>query len=448
MLATAPSPTLTEAEVASLAKSQFHEKFAELFEPHEYKVAYGGRSGLKSWHFARTLLVLATWTKVRILCGREIQKTLKDSVHQLLTDQIEEMGLGSFYDVLEGEIRARNGTLFLFAGLSSLTVESVKSFEGVDVLWLEEARNISKRSFEIIIPTIRKEHSEIWISFNPELDSDEVYKRFVLHPPKDTIKIFTTYLDNPWVSQRTLNDAEHCKLTDPEGYKNIWLGQCRPTVAGAIYTKEVALAYAEKRICRVTYDPRLKVHAIWDLGNRDYMSIGLFQKGFADYRMIGLIHDHQRKIDTYAAQLNALNLNWGWDWLPHDGFIEDYKAPSAYSILKSHGRRVKPKVNTTLPIPNVEIEVGIKAFRGVWHRLIIDEVACAPFIEAAKRYRRSINKQTLTPGPPMHDVGISDLMDMGRYFGLIHEKITNDEELFRPPPRPQPRRIDAGTGML
>lgn len=448
MLATEASLGLTEAETAALAKCQFHEKFAELFEPHEYKVAYGGRAGLKSWHFARTLLVLGTWTKLRILCGREIQKTLKDSVHQLLTDQIESMGLGEFYTVLEGEIRGRNGTLFLFSGLSSLTVESVKSFEGVDLLWLEEARNISKRSFEIIIPTIRKEHSEIWMSFNPELDSDEVYARFVLHPPKDTIQIFTTYLDNPWCSQRTLNDAEHCKLTDPEAYKNIWLGQCRPTVAGAIYTKEIALAYTQKRICRVTYDPRLKVHTVWDLGNQDYMSIGLFQRGFAEWRMIGLIHEHQKKIDWYAGELNKLNLNWGWDWLPHDGFIQDYKSPSAYSLLKGFGRRVKPKIGTKLPVPNVPIETGIKAFRQAWPRMIIDEVTCAPFVEAAKRYRRSINKETQTPGPPVHDVGISDLMDMGRYFGLIYEKMTNDEELNQRPKMQMARPFDAGTGLL
>lgn len=444
------SAKLTAPELGAIKVVQFSEKFAPLFQPHTYKICYGGRDGKKSWSIARALLIIGAHRLLRILCTREIQKSLKDSVHQLLTDQIMSIGLGGFYEVLANEIRGRNGTLFLFAGLSDQTAESVKSFEGVDICWIEEARNITKRSLDILIPTIRKDGSEIWISFNPELDSDEVYQRFVTHPPKNAVVIRTTFSDFPldWSSDKSRQDRAHSLATDPEEYRNVWLGECRPTVAGAIYTGEVALAYKEQRICRVTYDPKLKVHAVWDLGNRDYMSIGLFQKGFADYRMIGLIHDHQRKIETYAAQLNALNLNWGWDWLPHDGFIEDYKAPSAYSILKAHGRRVRPKVNTQLPVPNVEIEVGIKAFRGVWHRLIIDEVACAPFIEAAKRYRRSINKQTNTPGPPVHDVGISDLMDMGRYFGLIHEKMTNDEELRRPPPRPQPRRIDPGTGML
>ena len=441
------SGKLTPQEVSHLAECEFHEKFAFLFDPYDYKICWGGRNGLKSWSIARTLLAIGAKRTIRILCGREIQKTLKDSVHQLLTDQAQSLGLGKFYGIFDNEIRGRNGTLFLFAGFSNMTVESVKSFEGVDILWIEEARNISKRSYEIIIPTIRKTDSEVWISFNPELDTDETYVRFILSPPPKSMSVFTTFADNPWRSEKSENDRLHCQHTDPDAYDNIWLGKPRTAVAGAIYAKEIHQAMLDKRICRVPYDPRLKVHTVWDLGKRDYTAIGLFQKGFSEFRMINYIHDHQQYLPFYAAKLNAMNMNWGWDWLPHDGFISDIKSPSAYQILKDHGRRVKPKIDTTLPVPNVEIETGIKAVRLIFPRLVIDSETCAGFIEAAKRYRRTINTQTQQPGAPLHDQ-FSDPMDMLRYFALVADKLTNDEELNRRP-RVQPvRSYDRGAGAL
>lgn len=441
------SASLTLEETQALTHVEFHEKFAFLFQPHAYKIAWGGRNALKSWSYARALLVLGSRQPERILCTREVQKSLKDSVHQLLCDQITELGLEDFYEPYESEIRGRNGTTFLFAGLSEQTSRTIKSFEGVNKCWIEEAQTITKRSYEILIPTIRKEGSELWVSFNPELDTDETYVRFILEPPEDTVSVFTTFKDNPWFSAKSEKDRRHCELTDPEGYQNIWLGVPRSAVAGAIYAKEVTLAYKERRICCVPYDPALKVHTVWDLGHRDYTAIGLFQKGYAEYRMIGMIYDHQRKLHEYAAELNGLHLNWGWDWLPHDGFIEDVKSPSAYHILVQHGRRVKPKVGTKLPIPNVDVEIGIKALRGIFHRLVIDAETCAVFIEAAKRYRRVINQQTQQPGPPLHDIH-SDPMDMGRYFALIADKMTNDEEReLRPKGRVQPP-FDAGTGAL
>src|SRR5690606_19695553 len=163
--------------------AEFPSKLKPLFQPYRYKVAYGGRGATKSWGFARALLIQGAQRKLRILCTREVQKSIKDSVHSLLSDQIQAMGLGHIYQVLQTEIRGVNGTEFLFAGLSTQTVESIKSYEGVDICWVEEARAVSKRSWSILIPTIRKEGSEIWVSFNPELDTDETYVRFVVNPP-------------------------------------------------------------------------------------------------------------------------------------------------------------------------------------------------------------------------------------------------------------------------
>ena len=158
---------------------EFTENQQFLFEPHRYKVGKGGRSGTKSWGFARALLVKGFETPLRILCAREIQKSIKESVHQLLKDQVENLGLAGFYDVLNNEIRGRNGTLFSFVGLSALTVYSIKSYENYDICWTAEAALITKRSWAILLPTIRKEGSEIWVSFIHEPDTDDKLVRFM-----------------------------------------------------------------------------------------------------------------------------------------------------------------------------------------------------------------------------------------------------------------------------
>ena len=145
----------------------FPEKLQPLFQPNRLKVAHGGRGSAKSWGFARALLIEAARTPLRVLCTREIQKSIKDSVHRLLNDQIQAMGLGHLYDVFDTEIRGKNGSLFLFAGLAQHTVESIKSFEGVDRVWIEEAQTVTKRSWDVLTPTIRKNGSEIWVTLNP-----------------------------------------------------------------------------------------------------------------------------------------------------------------------------------------------------------------------------------------------------------------------------------------
>ena len=164
--------------------AEFPPKLAGLFEPHRYKVLYGGRGGAKSWSIARALLLLGQQEEHRILCCREFMQSLQDSVWRLLCDQIFELGLGSFYEVNKGFIRGANNTEFRFAGIRS-NVSQVKSFEGVTLCWCEEAANISKYSWDVLIPTIRRPGSEIWISMNPELETDDSYKRWILNPPPD-----------------------------------------------------------------------------------------------------------------------------------------------------------------------------------------------------------------------------------------------------------------------
>lgn len=344
---------------------KFPPKLQMLFEQARYKVAYGGRGSGKSWGFARALLVLAAGSKLRILCTREIQKSIKDSVHRLLSDQIQEMGLGSFYQVLETEIRGINGSNFAFSGLAALTVESIKSFEGVDIAWCEEAQNISKKSWDTLIPTIRKDGSEIWVSFNPELDSDETYQRFVVNPAPNSCVESVNYSDNPWFPEVLEQERLHCQLTNSEDYAQIWEGKCRSAVAGAIYANEVGDSIRNGRICNVPYDPRLKAHTIWDLGWNDSMTIIIAQRLRSEIRVIDYIEDSHKTLDWYCAELNKKNLNWGNDWLPHDGANKDFKTgKSAVELLKAFGR--KPKL-----VPQIGIEPGIKTGRMVFGQVYL-----------------------------------------------------------------------------
>lgn len=381
--------------MSSQTIAQFPSKLDFLFEPHRYKVAYGGRGSGKSWSMARALLIKAANEPTRVLCAREIQKSIKQSVHTLLNDQIQSLGLGAFYEVLEAEIRGINGSTFSFTGLATNTVESIKSFEGCDIVWVEEAQTVSKKSWDILIPTIRKPNSEIWVSFNPNIDTDDTYQRFVVEPPENAKVVKVNYTDNPWFPEVLEIERQHSLKTNPD-YANIWEGDCKAAVDGAIYANEIREAQEGNRITTVPYDPMLKVHVVMDLGWNDSMSVILCQKGVADLRIIGYIEDDHRTLDSYSAQLKNLSYNWGTMYLPHDGQSKDFKhGISAEEIMRKLGWDVRI-------VPKADIESGIKLARMNFHRIYFDKSA-QRLVECLKNYRRSINSATNEPGAPLHD---------------------------------------------
>jgi len=400
-------------------KAQFPDKLDYLFEPHRYKVAYGGRGSGKSWGFARALLIQASKKKnpLRILCAREIQRSIKQSVHQLLSDQIQALGIGHLYEVLETEIRGVNGSHISFTGLANNTVESIKSFEGVDICWIEEAQTVSKRSWDILIPTIRKPDSEIWVSFNPDLDSDNTYKRFVIEPPDNCKVVKVNWSDNPWFPDVLDSERLHSKATSDD-YDNIWEGECKTAVDGAIYANEIREAQENKRITNVPYDPELKVHVVMDLGWNDSMSVILCQKGVSDLRIIKYIEDDHRTLDSYSAELKNLPYNWGQMYLPHDGQTKDFKyGTSAEEIMRRHGWDVRI-------VPRLDVESGIKLARINFHRCYFDK-STERLIECLKHYRRSISATTNEPGAPLHDE-YSHGADAFRYLCVSADKFSNE----------------------
>jgi len=395
----------------------FPDKLDFLFEPHRYKVAYGGRGSGKSWSMARALLIKAANEPTRVLCAREIQKSIKQSVHTLLNDQIQALGLGAFYEVLEAEIRGINGSTFSFTGLATNTVESIKSFEGCDIVWVEEAQTVSKKSWDILIPTIRKPNSEIWVSFNPNIDTDDTYQRFVVEPPENAKVVKVNYTDNPWFPEVLEIERQHSLKTNPD-YANIWEGDCKAAVDGAIYANEIREAQEDNRITNVPYDPMMKVHVVMDLGWNDSMSVILCQKGISDLRIIGYIEDDHRTLDSYSAQLKNLSYNWGTMFLPHDGQSKDFKhGISAEEIMRKLGWDIRI-------VLKADIESGIKLARMNFHRIYFDKSA-QRLVECLKNYRRSINSATNEPGAPLHDE-FSHGADAFRYLCTSIDSMKNE----------------------
>ena len=407
--------------------AEFPPKLDFLFNPSRYKVAYGGRGGAKSWGFARALLILGARQKLRILCTREVQKSIKDSVHKLLSDQIEPLGLGYFYTPLTQEIRGLNGTEFIFSGLADQTVESIKSFEGIDIVWAEEAQAISKRSWTILIPTIRKDGSEIWVSFNPELDTDDTYKRFVLNPPPNAVSIKIGWQDNPWFPAELEAERKYCQENEPDDYENIWEGATRAAVEGAIYAKEISAAQADGRFCNLPYTPAMKVHVVCDLGFNDAMAMVLVQRNLSELRVIDYIEDSHRTLDDYSAELKEKRLNWGKMWLPHDAKHKTLAASGASTedLLRKLGWQ-------TEIVPDIGIENGIKVSRGTLKRTWFDQTKAARLLECLKRYRRNIPTTTGEPGAPVHDE-YSHGADAYRYMAIVADKLTNEDHLKMAP---------------
>jgi phage terminase large subunit len=213
---------------------QIPAKLSGIFQPRRYKVFYGGRGGGKSWAIARALLVIGANRKTRILCTRELQKSIGDSVHKLLSDQIQSLNLSSFYTVTRANIVGLNGTEFIFGGLRT-NISEIKSLEGVDICWVEEAQKVSEESWRVLIPTIRKEGSEIWLSFNPDSVDDPTYKRFIIQPPDEALTVKINYNDNKWFPDTLRREMEYDKRNDYENYLHVWEGNPRTYTDAQIF---------------------------------------------------------------------------------------------------------------------------------------------------------------------------------------------------------------------
>jgi len=388
-------------------------KLQLLFDPCRYKVLYGGRGGAKSWGVARALLVIGVKKPTRVLCAREFQNSIGQSVHKLLSDQIIALKLESFYEITQNSIRGKNGTEFAFVGLKN-NVANIKSYEGVDICWVEEAQSVSKTSWNVLIPTIRKEESEIWVTFNPELESDETYQRFVLNPPENCKVAKINWSDNPWFPDTLRLEKDALFSRDREAYNTVWEGLCRQTVDGAIFAKEMTMAELEGRITNVPYEPIKPVHAVFDLGWADATAIWFVQFIGMETRLIRYYENTQQTIAHYLAKIQEYGYVIDTLWLPHD---------AGNKTLSSNGRSIEEIVRAsgynTRVIERTPIVDSINAARMIFNKCWFDKNNTHDGLQCLRHYRYDVDPDTKQfSQKPLHD-NYSHGADAFRYIGLM-----------------------------
>ena len=200
-----------------------------------YKGAYGGRGSGKSFSFALMCAVLGVRKKIRVLCAREFQNSIKDSVLQEVSSAIESHEvLRDYYDVGVNYIKGKNGTEFLFKGLRH-NYREIKSTSQVDICWVEEAETVSEKSWAVLIPTIRAKGSEIWLTWNPESKDSSTHKRFILNPPENSRIVKLNYKDNPWFPEELEDERKRDLELNPDTYSHIWEGECLEVTEAQIF---------------------------------------------------------------------------------------------------------------------------------------------------------------------------------------------------------------------
>lgn len=257
---------------------------------------------------------------IGVLCARELQVSIKDSVHQLLSDIIKENPVWSrFYDPKAQEIVGKNGTRFSFKGLKH-NISEIKSYEGVDYCWVEEAQAVSDKSWETLIPTIRKPNSEIWISFNPKNPTDPTWQRFVSGKDDRMLVREVSWLDNPFFPQVLEDERLALQKNDPEAYEHVWLGKFDTRYSGSVYAKYIR----QEQIKDIAYDAQRPIYTAWDLGYDDATSIVFYQLARNEIQVIDYYESNFEDIQHYCEVLYGAKI------------IIDTRSPETGKVLKWH----------------------------------------------------------------------------------------------------------------
>lgn len=294
--------------------------FAPLLYPARYKGAWGGRGSGKSHFFASLVVARCVRSRTNVLCVREIQKSLKQSVKKLIETKIEALGVSSQFEILESEIRAPHGGMIIFQGMQDHTADSVKSFEDFDVAWSEEAQSLSQTSLTLLRPTIRKPGSELWFSWNPRRKNDPVDQLLRGDkPPTGAVVVRANWSDNPWFPAELEVERRDDQRDRPDSYDHIWEGGYAKVIEGAYYAASLTTAEQEGRIGYVARDPNMAIRTFWDLGRRDFTAIWVAQ--FVGQKIVVL--DYIEGAGQPPAYYFELLRNRGYRgcmvYLPHDG---------------------------------------------------------------------------------------------------------------------------------
>jgi len=422
--------------LARTASVQLPEYAGCLWEPARHYAFYGGRGGGKSWAVADFLLIEAARAPLRVGCAREIQDTIRDSVKRLLDDRIAALGLGDHFETTDKEIRGRHKeSLFIFKGLWR-NPDGMKSMEGMDVVWVEEAARVSQRSIDILIPTVRKDGSRFIWTWNPEYEHDPVDRMFrgPKGPPPRSIVKRVSHEDNPWFPSELREAMEAMYASDPDRAEHIYGGEYVKAVEGAYYAAELRAAWVQGRVRPLTYDPNYEVRIYWDLGHSDATAVGVTQRPPGKLQFIDYCEGVGQPPSYYMNWLRASGYSGALCVLPHDGAAVHPDNPLSMSYedqLRKAGFRVKV-------VPNQgrgAARQRIAATQRIFPRLEFNDDPCRPLIRALGHYheKRSEDNRNVGLGPE-HDWS-SHGADMVGLAAIDYEDVRVTIE--RPVPAPK-----------
>lgn len=401
---------------ATEIKVQIPPKLKGFFNtPARYRVIYGGRGSAKSWSIAQMLIVKSYERKRLVLCGRELQKSIKDSSHRVLVDTIDRLGVGEHFKITDTTLVNKiTGSEFIFKGLR-YNSEEIKSTEGIDICWVEEAQRTSKKSMKLLIPTVRKPGSEIWFSYNPDSDEDEVHRRFVLNkPPPDSIVVSLNWQDNPWFTKELDADRVY-DLENDDDYEHIWEGKVKKTLEGAYYGQALAELREDGKITGVPYNSEFPVMTFWDIGMSDYTSIWFVQKVGYEYRLIDFYQNNMEDPPHYAKMLRDKGYYYSTHYLPHD---------AAHLRMGMGGKSIAQQLEALIREPIDVIKVSrdevadIMAAKMFLKRCVFDEENCEDGLKSLKAFRRKWNEQRNQFDDKPFDDWASHAADAFRYLAV------------------------------
>lgn len=379
--------------------------FIELFEPskHWRHILYhGGRSSGKSTTVAIFLVTLASSKPIRVLCCREVQNSIAESVHKLLGDIIAKYNLPG-WEVTRETIRNVNGSEFIFKGLRG-NAQSIKSLEGIDICWVEEAQTVSMESIDILIPTIRKDGSYFIWTFNRLTDSDPVWERIAKNPDERTYvrQVNSTEVEK-LLSKEIIAEREKMRKDNPELFEHVWLGKPITVATGSIYGKQLAQAREDGRIGKVPYDGSAPVYAALDLGVGDSTAICFFQTVGQEIHFIDYYESSGEDLAHYIGVLSNKPWEYRQIFLPHDARARELQTgKTREEFFRDHGYN-----NVTILRPSRMIlgqdDINMTA-RPKFSRCWFDEVKCARLLECLRAYHYEYDERNkLLKDRPHHD---------------------------------------------
>lgn len=388
-----------------MEKIEIPKAFEDIFDPYRLKVYYGGRGGAKSETVARYLLIEGAKEPMTILCAREFQNSIKDSVHSVIADIIRSHGLEyhpvnqrGFYRILESEIRGRNGTRFIFKGLRH-NIANIKSIPNIKKCWVEEAETVSDHSWKVLMPTIRGESSEIIVTFNPDIADSPTYQRMVVNAPSYALVKKVTWRDNPYFPTVLEQERTHMQENDPESYDNVWEGNPKAAVEGAVFAKQIAQTEEQGRITDVPWEPTQPVFAIFDLGRGDKTAIWFVQMIGMYYHLIDYYENNGEHFSHYIKVMKEKPYSYGRIYLPHDAKHE------TIGQEKSVEMQARAAFSSVMVLPRPQKKaMSIEAARSIFPMCKFDRENCIDGITALRMYAYKKDPETgKTSKDPEHD---------------------------------------------